>query len=161
MHLLDTDVVWALRNAFAQRSDEGLGAWVADAAPSTLYISAASLLELEAGTVRIARREKTLGAAVRTWIETQVLPAFEDRILPIDAAVAKRWAQLAYANPRDGILAATALEHGFTLITRERAAFKVGRVRTLDPWTYRPTPTDIRWDEGSLTGSIWLRSLFR
>ena len=161
MHLLDTDVVWALRNPPGEQGGEGLAAWIADADPASLFISVATLLELEGGTGLIERREKSLGGALRAWLDTQVRPAFDGRILPIDAAVAKRWGRLAYADPRDGLLAATALEHGFTLVTRTTTAFKVGRVRTLNPWTCRPSASEMGWDEGSLTGSIWRKSLFR
>ncbi|MEO6361107.1 MAG: type II toxin-antitoxin system VapC family toxin [Sphingomicrobium sp.] len=161
MHLLDTDVLWALRKPPGEQADEGLSAWIADTAPANLFLSVATVLELEGGTGRIQRREKLLGGALRGWLDTQVRPAFEGRILPIDAAIARRWGQLSYPDPRDGLLAATALEHGFTVVTRDTAAFKLGRVRTLNPWTYRPSAPDAGWDEGSLTGSIWLKSLFR
>ncbi|MEO5773552.1 MAG: PIN domain-containing protein [Sphingomicrobium sp.] len=161
MHLLDTDVVWALRYAQGEHLAQGFGAWVADVAPASLFISVVTLMELEGGTASIHRREKTMAANLRAWIDTQLRPAFDGRVLPIDAAVTKRWAHLAYAEPRDGLLAATALEQGFTLVTREPAAFKLGRVRTLNPWTYTPSSPDIAWDDSSLTGSLWLKSLFR
>lgn len=161
MHLLDTDVVWALRNVHGDDGDDGLAAWIADVAPSSLFLSVASLMELESGTAKIERRQKALGTAMRAWVDTQLRPAFEGRILPIDAAVVKRWSQLSYPEVRDGLLAATALEHGFALVTRTPATFKGGRVRTFNPWTYTASSAAIGWDEGSLTGSIWLKSLFR
>lgn len=161
MYLLDTDVLWALRNAKAGKADGRLLSWAEEVAPETLFISVVSLMELEGGVGRLARREKALGASVRNWIDERLRPAFEDRTLPIDSAVATRWARLNYADHRDGLLAATALEHKTILVTRHGSAFKQGRVRTLNPWTYTAPSPDIRWGDESLTGSLWLKSFFR
>ena len=56
--------------------------------------------------------------ARQLWINDQVMTAFDGRILPVDVAVVRRRGALAYANARDGLMAATALEHGLTLVTR-------------------------------------------
>jgi hypothetical protein len=161
MYLLDTAVLWALREARDLIGAEGLVSWASDVPPSSMFMSVVTLMELESGVARLERREKGVGTGARTWLTTQLRPAFEGRILPIDAAVAGRWGKLGYADPRDGLLAATALEQGMTLVTRETAAFKAGRVRTLNPWAYRPQAKTLDWEDGPLTGSVWLKSLFR
>ena len=161
MHLLDTDVVWALRDAAAGRADPALVAWSASVPPASLFVSVIALMELDGGAARVERRDRAIGAALRNWVDERVRPAFAGRVLPIDAAVTARFAKLGYSDQRDGLLASTALEHGTTLVTRNTRAFKIGRVRTLNPWTYKPENGDISWEEGSLTGSLWLKSLFR
>jgi predicted nucleic acid-binding protein len=120
------------------------------------------LLELEEDAARLERTDKAAGAALRAWLGDQVMKAFAGRILPVDAAVARRRAQLPYADTRDALLAATALEHGLTLVTRNGAAFKAGRIRTFDPWGYAPASSeeDADWRQAARTGSLWLKNLF-
>ncbi len=123
-----------------------------------------SLLEIEAAAVRLGRRNKAAGQSLRAWAEGQVLPAFEGRVLPIDVAVARRRATLPYSDTRDGILAATALEHGMTLVTRNAAAFRAGRVKVFNPVSYTPeAPEDedlADWGQAGRAGPLWLRNLF-
>lgn len=161
MFLLDAEIVSELRKARAGGTDPGLAAWAAGAARQTLFLSALSLLELENGAARVERRDKPAGQALRAWIDRQVMPAFEGRILAIDAAIVRRRAQLAYADSRDGLLAATALEHGLTLVTRNTAAFRTGKVKLFNPWGYTPAEgEDSGWDEAARAGPLWLRNLF-
>jgi predicted nucleic acid-binding protein len=161
MYLLDTGVVFELRNAKAGRTDAGLAAWAAGIAREDMYISALALLELEDDAARLERRDKAAGAALRGWIGDQVMRAFEGRILPVDAAVVRRRGLLPYPDARDGLLAATAVEHGLTLVTRNIAAFKAGRVKTFNPWGYTPTAEeDGDWRQAARTSSLWLKNLF-
>jgi toxin FitB len=76
-------------------------------------------------------------AGIRAWLSNQVLPAFGARVLSVDAAVALRCAQLSVPNPRplhDGLIAATALIHGMTVVTRNVADFAPTGVCLLNPW---------------------------
>ena len=133
MYLLDTGVVLELRKARAGQSDPGLAAWAAGIARQKLFISALNLLEIENAAARLARKDRAAGLVARQWIDNHVMPAFDGRILGVDAAIVRRRAQLPYANTRDGLLAATALEHGLTLVTRKVASFRAGRVKLLNP----------------------------
>ena len=133
MYLLDTGVVLELRKARSGQSDPGLAAWAATVARQKLFISALNLLEIESAAARLGRKDRAAGLEVRGWIDNHVMPAFEGRVLPVDAAVVRRRAQLPYANTRDGLLAATALEHGLTFVTRKVSAFRAGRVKLLNP----------------------------
>jgi predicted nucleic acid-binding protein len=160
MYLLDAEIVAELRKAKAGATDPGLAAWAAGAPRQSLFFSALGLLELENGSARLARSDKAAGQALKTWIADQVLPAFEGRILPVDAAVVRRRAQLAYADGRDGLLAAIALEHGLTLVTRNGAAFRVGRVKVFNPWGYQPAAEEEDWGDAARAGPLWLRNLF-
>ena len=161
MYLLDTDVVFELRNAKSGGSAPALSAWAAGVQRTSLFISALTLLELDAGAARVERKDKAKGAALRRWLDTQVGPAFESRILPVDAAVARRRAQLTLAVTRDALLAATAQEHGLTLATRDVAAFKAARVKLVNPWDYAPEAADDEdWGQAAKASSLWLRNIF-
>ncbi len=162
MHLLDTEVVWALRDAKAGRGDPEVAAWAAKQALTGLFVSALTLAELTVGALQVERNDKPAAAAMRRWTEVQVTAAFKDRVLPIDAAVARRAGALGYPDLRDALLAATALEHGLTLVTRRVSAFRPGKVRTFDPWRQRSEPVeeDSDWRQASRGGPLWLKNLF-
>ena len=163
MYLLDTSVVLELRKARAGQSDPGLAAWAGGIARQKLFISALNLLEIESAAARLARKDRAAGLVVRRWIDDHVVPAFEGRVLPVDAAVVRRRAQLPYANTRDGLLAATALEHGLTFVTRKVSAFRAGRVKLLNPSGYSVLPVaeeDEDWGQASQAGHQWLKNLY-
>lgn len=160
MYLLDTGVVFELRKAKAGRTDPGLTSWAAGAARQNLFISALTLLELENSAGRQEKIDKAAGTALRDWIGGPVMTAFEGRILPVDAAVVRRRGQLPYADARDGLLAATAIEHGLILVTRNTAAFKAGRVKVFNPWGYTPDDEGDDWGQAGRSGPLWLKNLF-
>ena len=163
MYLLDTGVVLELRKAKSGQSDPGLAAWAATIARQRLFISALNLLEIENAAARLGRKDRAAGLAVREWIDSHVVPAFDGRVLPVDVAVVRRRAQLPYANTRDGLLAATALEHGLTFVTRRVTAFRAGRVKLLNPSGYSAQPVveeDEDWGQGTQTGHLWLKNLY-
>jgi predicted nucleic acid-binding protein len=102
-----------------------------------LWLSAFSILEIEIGALRLARRDPTQGAVFRAWIDGQVLIRFEGRILPVDISVAQRCARLHMPDPRserDALIAATALVHGLTMVTRNTPHFATAGVALLNPW---------------------------
>lgn len=162
MYLLDTDIVLELRNAKAGGTDAGLASWAAGVARSSLFISAVTLLELETGAARVERKDKAAGLALRTWLDDQVAAAFEGRILPVDAAVVRGRSRLPLTDARDALLAATALEHGLILVTRDVSAFKVNRLKLFNPWGFKPeAPDDSEdWGQAAKAGSQWLRNIF-
>jgi hypothetical protein len=162
MYLLDTGVVLELRKARSGQSDPGLAAWAAGIARQKLFISALNLLEIENAAARLGRKDRAAGLLVREWIDNHVIPAFDGRVLPVDANVVRRRAQLPYANTRDGLLAATALEHGLTFVTRKVSAFRAGRVKVLNPTGCSAQPVDEEedWGQGARTGHLWLKNLY-
>ena len=96
-----------------------------------------SLLELALGVLRSERRDAVQGGMLRRWLEDQVLSRFQERALPVDSEVARRCARLHVQGPRpdrDALIAATALVHGLTLVTRNEADFAGTAVRLLNPW---------------------------
>jgi hypothetical protein len=141
MFLLDTNVVSELRKAPGGRADAGVVAWARAVPSASLYLSVISVLELEQGILQVQRRDVAQGSILRTWMAEQVLPAFEGRILPVDVPVALRCAALHVPNPRaerDGLIAATALVHGLTLVTRNVVDFEGAGAVLLNPWRTGP-----------------------
>jgi len=101
------------------------------------FISVITLLELEHSVLLLERRDQRQGMILRRWLEEQVKRIFEGRILAVDAAVAVCCARLHVPDPkpeRDALIAATALVHGLTLVTRNVADFGAMDVPLLNPW---------------------------
>jgi predicted nucleic acid-binding protein len=140
MYLLDTNVVSELRKAKAGKADKNVKAWADSVSATSLYLSSITILELETGILSIERRDPKQGALLRTWFDGHVLPAFSGRILAIDVAVALRCAKLHVPDPRadrDSLIAATALVHGMTVVTRNVADFELTGVEIFNPWQAR------------------------
>ncbi|MCE4055529.1 type II toxin-antitoxin system VapC family toxin [Pseudomonas sp. Au-Pse12] len=134
MFLLDTNVISELRKP---KANHGVKTWAHGIAPTSLFLSAITVLELETGILRVERRAPDQGTLLRNWLERRVLPAFAGRILAIDSAVALRCAQLHVpdrSNECAALIAATALVHGLTLVTRNVKDFEACGVRLLNPW---------------------------
>lgn len=135
MYLLDTNVVSELRRA--DRADRHVVAWANRTPANTLFISAMTILELEYGVLLVERRDEAQGAALRAWLDGKVTPAFADRVLAVDAAVARRCARLHVPDrrsERDALIAATASVYGFAVVTRNARDFAGAGVETLNPW---------------------------
>jgi hypothetical protein len=137
VYVLDTNVVSELRKAKAGKADRHVVAWASSVPAGQLYLSAITVLELEMGVLRIERRDRTQGALMRAWLDGQVMPAFAGRVLAVDAVVALRCARLHVPNrlaERDALIAATALVHGMTVVTRNVGDFAAASVALIDPW---------------------------
>ena len=137
MFLLDTNVVSELRKIRTSKGDRNVAAWEAGVPSAALYISAVTVFELERGVRLSERKDKIFGARLRMWLDEQVLPSFADRILPVDLHVARRCAALHVPDPRpdrDAFIAATALVHGMTVVTRNTADFEPTGAPVLNPW---------------------------
>jgi len=135
VYLLDTNVLSELRRR--ERTHPRVAAWADSTHPADLFLSAITILEIEAGMLMVQRRDPTQGEMLRTWIESRVLPAFEGRVLPVDTSVARRCARLHVPDPRaerDALIAATALVHGLTIATRNVADFQAMDVQLHNPW---------------------------
>jgi predicted nucleic acid-binding protein len=135
MFLLDTNVLSELRRA--DRADTRVAAWARSVDHLQFYLSAITILEIEAGTLLLARRDVQQGLVLRTWIDDHVLPAFDGRILAADTLVAQRCAQLHVPDrrpERDALIAATALVHRLKLVTRNVADFEPMGVDLINPW---------------------------
>ena len=135
MFLLDTNVLSELRRP--DKANPGLVAWAASVEPGSLFVSAITLFEIELGAAQAARKDAEKGALLRAWIDGKIMPVFHDRIIPVDALVAQRCAALHVPDPRpqrDSLIAATALVHRLTVVTRNVRDFEPMGVRLLNPW---------------------------
>lgn len=137
MYLLDTNVISELRKAGTGKIDRHVKAWAKTVQNSALFLSVISVLELETGILLLERRDQRQAIVLREWMEGHVLLAFEDRVLPIDTEIARRCAAFHVPNrcsERDAMIAATALVHGMTVVTRNVRDFAPTRVPVLNPW---------------------------
>ena len=132
MFLLDTDVLSALRRR--ERHPEAVR-WVETQRTADLYISVVTVGEIERGITQQKPRDPSFAGELALWLD-RVLAWYSDRILIVDAATARRWGQLSATLGHDGadlLIAATALEHGLTVVTRNVRHFEPTGVPTLNP----------------------------
>ena len=135
MFLLDTNVISELRQGKPQPS-AAVRHWAAGQPSHQLFLSAITILELELGVQALERRTPPQGSALRVWL-AGVRAAFAGRILPFGENTAAVCASLHIPNPRserDAMIAASALEHKFTVVTRNTADFEATGVPLINPW---------------------------
>ena len=109
--------------------------WLESQRTTDLHLSAVSIGEIERGVTQQRHRNPTFAGELAGWLD-RLLAWYSDRILPIDTATARRWGQLSANLGHDGadlLIAATALEHGLTVVTRNVRHFEPSGVPTLDP----------------------------
>lgn len=136
MYLIDTNVWSELRNR--GRAHSNVKAWADGVDESELYLSVVIVFELERGVLLMEHRDPRQGARLRAWFDQHVLAPFERRILPVTTPIARRCAALHVPDPRperDALIAATALVHGLTVVTRNIADFEPMGVKLVNPWT--------------------------
>lgn len=133
--LFDTNVVSELR--VLRRAEPSFRSWALEVNAEDVFVSVITLLELERGIVGAERRERPHAPVLRTWMTEQVLPTYRTRALAVDREIALVCAGLPQRNPgqdADLLIAATALVHKLTLVTRNIDDFVGTGVRLLNPW---------------------------
>jgi hypothetical protein len=132
-YLLDTNVISETRKA---RADSGVIAFLSAAEPARLFLSVLTLGELRRGVAAKRRTDRATADRLGAWVDG-IETTFADRVLLIDAATARRWGELS-ANRSlpviDTLIAATAISHGLTLVTRNTGDVENTGVALLDPW---------------------------
>lgn len=137
MFVLDTNVVSELRKVGSGKANPNVVSWAKSVDAGDLYISAISVMELELGVLSLERKDFTQGTVLRKWLNEYVLPEFAARTLPIDSVVAQRCAKLHVPDKRsecDALIAATALVHGMSVVTRNVEDFRFTGVKLINPW---------------------------
>jgi toxin FitB len=135
--LLDTNVI---AESSKPKCDPMVEAWMQSVAPDQFYISAITVGEIVRGLE--VMKDNAARRRLTAWWYNQVMPAFDERILPVDETVAERWGQLkADAKKQgfglsdlDGLIAATALQHGLPVVTRNKKDFGRTGVMVINPW---------------------------
>jgi len=133
MWLLDTMVISELRK---QSPDARVVAWFAGKSEKSLFLSVATVSEIQRGIVRHQVKDAVFAERLKKWLDVLVRN-YGDRILPVTAEIARRWGSLSALIGHDGadvIIAATALHHGLTVVTRNERHFAPMGVLLLNPF---------------------------
>jgi predicted nucleic acid-binding protein len=138
MFLLDTVVLSELRKPPRQR-DQNLVRWIGEVPSQDLFISVLTVGEIERGIERQRQVDPSFAENLATWLDV-VLRTYQSRILPVDIAIARRWGRLSHRIGNKGLdlaIAATALEHGLTVATRNVSDFEPTGVSVFNPFDPR------------------------
>ena len=133
--LLDTNILSELRKQ--NRCNAGVQKWFIETADADLFISVLVLGEIRQGIERIRPRDRPQALALEQWLQS-ISTTFADRILPVDERVADQWGRLGVRQPLpllDALLAATALVHDQTLVTRNVGDMAHTGVQWINPFS--------------------------
>lgn len=136
MYLLDTNIISEMRRP--NRADAGVKSWLASIDAAELYTSVINMMEMERGVLRMERKDAAQGKILRAWLEQTVKPAFSGRILPIDGQTAAVCARLHipdHSPENDAWIAALAIRHHLTLVTRNINDFQRTGAKLFNPFT--------------------------
>ena len=139
-YLLDTNIVSESRKLLTARIDPFAAAWLSRIDVEATFLSAMTVFELERGIRQLERRDAAQGLVLRRWMSDQIMATYENRILPLSGTVALVCAGLHSPDPkseRDAWIAATAIDAGLTLATRNVGDFAKMGVMLVNPFEYR------------------------
>jgi predicted nucleic acid-binding protein len=132
MYLLDTNTVSELRK---QKPHKGVLAWFAEVAEESLYLSAVTLGEIQAGIEETRSQDERKALAIEGWLDSL---ASTYNVLAVDASIFRRWAQVMHGRPdhhiEDALIAATALVRGLIVVTRNVRDFEPFGIQVLNPF---------------------------
>jgi predicted nucleic acid-binding protein len=136
MFLIDTNVLSELRKVHNRRTDPAFAAWASKLQWVDMYVSAITIHEVEVGILHLAEYDAPQSMILRHWFETQVLPKLATQVLPVTTEISLRAAPMRTKRTRsteDVLIAATALVHGLTIVTRDRDFEDLG-IPLINPW---------------------------
>jgi len=137
MFLVDTVTLSELRR---RQRDPSVVAWFERQRTTDLFLSVISIGEIECGIARQRAIDPAFADALAVWLD-RVLALYGERVVPFDLQTTRRWGALSAAIGNDSadlMIAATALEHGLTVVTRNLSDFEPTGVAVLDPFSRRP-----------------------
>lgn len=135
--LLDTVTISELRKE--GRMHDAVRAWQEQLSDRETWLSVVSVMEIRMGHLRVLNKDPVFAQRLESWLETTVIPLFEDRLFQIDLAIAREAAGMRVVHglsPNDSLIAATAKVHGLTLATRNTADFEATGIRLINPWDF-------------------------
>ncbi len=133
-YLIDTNVISELRKQ--DRADEAVSSWFSNLDQSEIYLSVLTIGEIRRGVESVSRRDPEAGSSLNQWL-SRISMGFENRIVPVDVAIAEEWGRMNVPDPLpviDGLLAATARIRGMTLATRNTRDIARTGVALLNPF---------------------------
>lgn len=134
MFLLDTVVLSELRK---KERNPGLSEWVSRQSGVDLFLSVVSIGEIERGICGVAEKDPEFAERLTGWRD-KLLMVYADRLLPVSVAIARQWGRLSVEAGNAGadiLIAATALEHNLTVVTRNTRHFSLTGAAVHNPWT--------------------------
>lgn len=134
MFLLDTVIVSELRR---KRPNAGVIRWVSKQQDDQLHLSVVTLGEIERGIEKGRKTDAEFADTLAAWLES-LIRLYGDRILPVTPGVARRWGRLSAHLGHEGadlLIAATALTHGLTVVTRNTSDFAPSGVNVINPFS--------------------------
>tara|TARA_R110001592_G_scaffold341474_1_gene630555 strand:+ start:27062 stop:27484 length:423 start_codon:yes stop_codon:yes gene_type:complete len=137
MYLLDTNVISELRKVKSGKADKHIESWSFQVDPQLLYVSSIVIHEIELGILLAERSDRAKGKVLRKWMSEHVLPAFDGRILSVDKDVVLVSAKYHVPDPkpyRDTLIAASAVVHDMTIVTRNVGDFNLDGLKVFNPW---------------------------
>jgi toxin FitB len=135
MYLVDTNVVSELRRL--RLANQNVVTWFSQQRTEDLYLSVISILEVEQGYLKLQRHDIKQAKVIRDWIDQNLIESFRGRILSIDTKIAQCCAALHVPDRKsygDAMIAATAITHNMTIVTRNTADFQATGAKMINPW---------------------------
>lgn len=139
MYIFDTNVISELRKTKSGRTDKTVVNWAQSVPPDSAFLSVISIYEIKAGILKLESRNPEAAQHLDDWLSNIVLPSFAGRILPIDERIAIIFAYMMTARThpyRDALIAATAQQHGYAVVTRNIRDFADLQVQVINPWDF-------------------------
>jgi len=136
-YLLDTNVLSELRKG--NRADANVLHWNSQLSPKDCFVSVVSFAEIKRGILSVRRKDHQFAEALADWYEGNLIPNFSKKALKVDLTISEKTADLMALRTRDladALIAATAIVHGFTLVTRNENDFSDTGVKLINPWKF-------------------------
>ncbi|CAM3841566.1 type II toxin-antitoxin system VapC family toxin [Avibacterium endocarditidis] len=137
MYFIDTNVLSEIRKIKSGKANQGVIRWLSEINEQQIYTNIVVMMELERGILAKERKDPWQGKILRQWFENTIKIGFANRILHLDAKTAQICATLHIPNhcpKNDAWIAASAIQYGLTLVTRNTADFSRMGIKLFNPF---------------------------